>query len=135
MNKHIRNIKLYEIGIGTEGKKLHDFLKYQFSDLEEYKDDNISNSLFYGKSKDNIIMEWSEYKEQDQKNDTLFVIYKGLWSVFEYRFHMKHIEIQQLILWWFDRKLNLKATNTHLLVQSFLYLSTVGRELNLKVNK
>jgi len=111
MNKHIRNIKLYELKIGTEGKELHDFLKEQFSDLKEYKDANRPNSLFYGKSKDNIIMEWYNYKEKDRKNDRLNIKYDGLWSVFGTKFYMESVEIQQLILWWVGRELNLKSTN------------------------
>jgi len=110
MNKQIRNIKLYEIGIGTEGKKLHDFLKEQFDDLKEYKDDNYVESLFYGKSKDNIIMRWYKYREHDQKNDKLYIKYESLWSVLEFEFDIETTYIQELISWWVDRELNLKAS-------------------------
>jgi len=130
MNKHIRNIKLYELEIGTEGKELHDFLKEQFIDIKEYKDDNYTDYLFYGKSKDNIIMEWYNYKGRDQRNDILYVKYGGLWSVFESKFNMKLVEIQLLTQWWVSRELNLKATNNRPI--DSLITNPVGREVNLK---
>jgi len=118
MNKHIRNIKLYEIGIDTEGKELQDFLKEKFSDLTEYKSDKYMPSLFYGKSKDNIIMRWKNHKELYQKNDWLHIKYEGLWSVFKYKFSMERYEIEEVILWWVSRKLNLK--DKHTFIQYFV---------------
>jgi len=103
-NKYIRNIKLYEIGIGNEGKDLYDFLKDKFGGLKEYKNIKRNNSSHYGKSEDNIII---EYYNDDNRNLRAYVKYEGLWSVFETKFNMLHTEIHSLVRWWFNRELNI----------------------------
>jgi len=110
MNKHIRNIKLYQIGIGTEGKELQDFLKEKFSNLKKYEN-NYKKSIFYGNSKRDIILEWFNYDKRDEKIDVLCVKEDYLWTVLNSKFNMDDIEIEELILWWVDNELNLKASN------------------------
>jgi len=111
-NKYIRNIKLHQLGIDVDEKyiSIYNFFEDNLSGLIEFKSDENLNSLYYGKDKDNIILEWYRYKEQELKNDILYVHYDKIWVVFETKYSMQYTDIQVLILWYIGSELNLKPT-------------------------
>jgi len=113
-NKYIRNIKLHQLGIDVDIQyiEIYNFLEDNLNGLKEFKSDKYTYSLFYGKDKDkdNIILEWYKYKEQELKNDYLRVHYDKIWSVFEMKYSIQYTVIQTLLIWYISGELNLKPT-------------------------
>lgn len=105
MNTEIfkRNIKLQELGIGElsiREQEILDFLNEKVNYLNSYSSDKHTDFLFFGKSKDNIIL---QYIEQGR------YIYVGgvIWSFFELKLNMEYIDIQELMGWWVGNLLNI----------------------------
>ena len=105
-----RNIKLQELGIETLSsgeQKILDFLNEKLSGLNTYTSDIYSNLLFFGKDKENIVLEYNK------EIGYLYVSYRKIWSFFESKFDMKYADIQKLIGWYVGETLNLKVTHTN----------------------
>ena len=104
-----RNIKLQELGIdklSTKEQEILDFLNENLTDLNTYTTNNHLNYLFFGKNKENIILEYNK------ENGYLYVAYEKIWAFFESKFDMKYTEIQGLMGWWVGDTLHLKVNHT-----------------------
>ena len=105
----IRNIKLQELGIenlSSREQKILDFLNEKLSGLNTYTSDIYSNLLFFGKDKENIVLEYNK------EIGYLYVSYRKIWSFFESKFDMGFTDIEKLIGWYVGETLNLKVEHT-----------------------
>jgi len=108
-NKYIRNIKLHQLGIDVDEKyiEIYNFLEENLNNLKEFKSDKNPKSLYYGKDKGNIVLEWYNYKGVNEKTDTLYVDYIKIWDVFKTKYKIKYDDIQVIITWYISITFNL----------------------------
>ena len=105
-----RNIKLQELGIGklsSVEQKILDFLNENLTDLNAYTTNNYLNYLFFGKNKENIVLEYNK------ESGYLYVSCDRIWSFFESEFDIKDIDIQMVIGWYLGNTLNLKVNHIY----------------------
>jgi len=93
--KHIRNIKLYQLGISNDGKELYDFLTESFSDLIEYKIENEPKFLYYGKNKKDIIFKLSI-------NNKVTIRIDDYWNTLRIKFNIIH-ERRDIFKWYLTK--------------------------------
>ena len=101
---HVRGeeiLKWLEDNIGTKKDPLKEFTSLKYPE-----------SKFYGTIKDNILLRWYKYQEQDRKNDILYINYYKIWSVFKSKFELNDTEAEEIIEWWVVETLQIKANNT-----------------------
>jgi len=113
-NKYIRNIKLHQLGIDVDMQyiEIYNFLEENLNGLNEFKFGKDPKSLFYGKDKDNIILELYNYKEPKlTKNNTLFVHYDKIWPFFREKYNVHRDDILVLLIWYVSNKFNFNPSN------------------------
>lgn len=105
MNKTIRKINLYNLGIGDKPKELE--ILEQLNGLNQYTNVEWPNSIFWGMSENDIIT------QHYLKDDIFYISYDKIWGIFENEFNMKFSDVQELTKWYIINYLNLKVRHTY----------------------
>jgi hypothetical protein len=124
-----RDIALDSLGIGElddKSKQIMDFLNEHLTDLNQYTRDELPNKIYFGKSKDSIVLEY------DLKNEWIWVDHMTIWLFFLTKMDMEYMEIQALIQWWVETTLNLKIS--HITFEHTVFFQFVETTLNLKIS-
>jgi len=130
--KELRQIKLALIDSDFMTERVSDILSTlneTLGGLEQYKNYSYPNSIFYGRSENDLRIEHYYYQEE-LKNQTIYIQYSRVWSVFETKFNLNYIEIKSLISWYIERIYKLKVT--HNTLQKNSLLGFFGKNIKLK---
>jgi len=106
-----RNVQLFRLGVsdldGLE-KVIYAFLIENLSELNKYTLDERPGNLYFGKSRDSIVLYY------DSKKEYLTIKYYGIYSFFKADLRIDMDDIDSIILWWVNTTLNIKETKLNI---------------------
>lgn len=106
LKRYLSLVKLGICELNGKPKSIIDFLNENLIGLNQYASNEYSDLLLFGKSKENIILEY------DEKNGYLNMCNNKIWTFFVNDLSMEYTDILEIIQCWAVDTLKLKINYT-----------------------